>query len=210
MRGVPYILGRDECDPRAAFETREVTIDACSLTTETLGGALAAHLQRVVLGELNPSALHVRVLLPTRDTALALPRLVADLTDDRPLRRLRQLVRGHAITLRSAFTRLSDVRPDITCSIECKAVPATPPQKLCLLNKHVALSGYYRVIEREVTFGDGRHELIYDVPGVSTTLFHHRHDPERPHSHPSRFVTESQAWFDSLWRTIAETVTLFE
>jgi DNA-binding transcriptional regulator YhcF (GntR family) len=194
----------------AAFEEREVTIDAYSLTAETLSGALTPPVQRIMLGESNPSSIRIRLLLPAPDTALAVPRTVADPQDGRPLRRLRQLARGHTVALRSTVTRLSDVRPDIECAIEFKTVPITPMQKLYLLNKRVALSGYYQVVERPITYGDGRQDVIYDTLGVSTLLFPHRSDPANPHAHPSRFVAESQAWFDALWDTIAEPVTTFE
>jgi DNA-binding transcriptional regulator YhcF (GntR family) len=194
----------------AAFEDREVTIDAYSLTTETLAGSLAAPVQSVMTGELNPSSIRVRLLLPARDTVLALPRVVADPEDGRALRRLRQLADAHTIALRSTFTRLSDVRPDIENSIEFKAVPITPVQKLYLLNTRVALSGYYRVVSRPVVFGDGGSDQIYDTLGVNTMLFLHRSDPAHPHSNDSQFVAESQAWFDALWETIAEPVALFE
>ncbi|MFC4030183.1 GntR family transcriptional regulator [Streptomyces polygonati] len=194
----------------AAFEEPEVTIDVYTLTTETLAGALAAPVQSVMRGELNPSSIRVRLLLPALDVTLALPLLVSDPEDPRPLRRLRQLARGHTIALRSMFTRLSDVRPDITNVIEFKTVPVTPMQKLYVLNTRTALSGYYRVIRRQVTFGDGQQEEIFDVLGVNTMLFAHRLDPDRPHSRDTQFVAELQAWFDALWTNIAEPMTLFE
>jgi DNA-binding transcriptional regulator YhcF (GntR family) len=194
----------------AAFEEREVTIDAYSLTSETLSGTLAAPVQAVMLGELNPVSIRVRLLLPAQDTTLALPRMVDNPDDGRPLRRQRQLARAHTIALRSTFTRLSDVRPDIENSIEFRTVPVTPMQKLYLLNTRVALSGYYRVLQRPVTFGDGQRDEIYDVLGVNTMLFLHRRDPEHPQSSDSQFVAESQAWFDALWESIAEPVTPFE
>jgi DNA-binding transcriptional regulator YhcF (GntR family) len=194
----------------AAFEERAITIDAYSLTTETLGGALAQPIQATMTGDLNPASIRVRLLLPAQDVILALPRMVADPDDDRPLRRLRQLVRAHAVALRSTFTRLADVRPDIENSIEFRTVPVTPMQKLYLLNKQVVLSGYYQVLQRPVTFGDGRRDEIYDVHGVDAKLFLNRSDPARPQSSDSQFVAESQAWFDALWETIAEPVTLFE
>ncbi|MYS22621.1 hypothetical protein GA0115240_142524 [Streptomyces sp. DvalAA-14] len=193
----------------AAFEERDITIDAYSLTSETLSGTLAAPVQAVMLGELNPASIRVRLLLPDQDTTLGLPRMVDDPDDGRPLRRQRELARAHTIALRSTFTRLSDVRPDIENSIEFRTVPVTPMQKLYLLNTQVALSGYYQVLQRPVTFGDGQRDEIYDVLGVNTMLFPHRSDPGRPQSRDSQFVAESQAWFDALWESIAEPVTPF-
>jgi DNA-binding transcriptional regulator YhcF (GntR family) len=193
-----------------AFEAPRVVIDVFSLTTETFNSALSVPTQRIRSGELNPESISVRVMLPSPDAHLAIPRTVADPEDDRPLRRLRQLVRGHAIAVRSSLTALSEVREDIAVSVEFRTVPITPLQKLYLINEHTALSGYYAVIEREVLFGSGERDEIYDVLGLAAVLFPFRGDPSAPDSRDSRFVTESQSWFDSLWSTIAEPLTLFE
>ncbi|MDX6355125.1 MAG: hypothetical protein QOF98_2028, partial [Streptomyces sp.] len=140
----------------AAFEEREITIDSYSLTSETLNSALAGPVQSALRGELNPAVIRVRVLLPTQDAVLALPRLVANPDDDRPLRRLRQLSRAHGIALRSTFTGLSELRPEIKISVEFRALPVTPLQKLYLINRRLALSGFYPVKTHPVTFGDGQ------------------------------------------------------
>jgi len=195
----------------AAFEERDVTIDAYSLTSETLNNALTDPVRSARRGELNPSTIRVRVLLPTQDSALAIPRLVADRDDDRPLRRLRQLSRAHGITLRSMFTGLAESRSDIKISVEFRAIAVTPIQKLYLINQRLALAGYYRVQQHPVTLGDDqKKDEIYDVLGLESVLFAYRTDSAKPHSRDSLFVTESQAWFDSLWSTIAEPVPFFE
>lgn len=194
----------------AAFEEQHVTIDAYSLTTETLGRALTAPLLRVQNGELSPSSISLRLLLPSLESHLAIPRLIADPTDERPLWRLRQLVRAHVLTLRSSFAALAVVRPEIEQSVKVNTVPITPMHKLYLVNKHTALSGYYQVLQQEVEFGRRGQGAIYDVLGISAMLFAYRHDPAEPDSRDSRFVTESQEWFDSLWSTIAEPLSLFE
>lgn len=194
----------------AAFEEREITIDSYSLTSETLNSALTGPVQSILRGELNPAAIRIRVLLPTQDATLALPRLVADPDDERPLRRLRQLSRAHGIALRSTFTGLSELRPEVKVSVEFRALPVTPLQKLYLINRRLALSGFYLVQKHPVTFGDGQRDEIYDVIGLRSILFAHRTDPAEPESRDSLFVAESQSWFDSLWSTISEPVPLFE
>lgn len=193
-----------------AFEQREVTIDSYSLTTETLARALVPAVQRVEQGELRPESITIRLLLPSLDTHLGVPQLVGDPTDDRPLRRLRQIVEGHVISLRSTFTALSELAPWIQRSVEFRTVPLTPMQKVYLFNGHMALGGYYRVVPREVALGDGERREIYDVLGLSAQLFPYRLDPADPGSRDSRFVQESQAWFDSLWSTIATPLKLSE
>jgi DNA-binding transcriptional regulator YhcF (GntR family) len=194
-----------------AFNEPDIVIDSFSLTTETLLPALIAQLQRVQRGELHPASITVRLMLPSQDARLAIPRLVADASDERPLRRLRQLVRGQTVTLRSAFQQLSQLRTDVELSVEFKTVPITPVQKLYVVNKHTALVSYYTVVPREVPFGSrGDKGEIFDVLGVDAVLFAFRRDPARPEAHDSQFVTQSQGWFDSLWSTIAEPMTLFE
>jgi DNA-binding transcriptional regulator YhcF (GntR family) len=190
-----------------AFRRPRITIDAYSLTAETLNAALTLQVQQIRSGRPKPESIHVRVLLPSQDAQLAIPRLAADPDDDRPLRRLRQLVRGHGITLRTSMYGLGG---DVESSVEFRTVPITPLHKLYLINGEVALFGHYRVIKRPVRFSDGQSEDIFDVLGVDATLFPHRRDPGDPHCADSRFVAESYAWFDSLWQTIAEPLTLAE
>lgn len=193
-----------------AFEERHVTIDAYSLTTETLSRALTAPLLRVQNGELSPASIRLRLLLPSLDVRLAIPRLVADPSDERPMWRLRQLVRAHVLTLRSAFAALAELRPDIEQSVEVRTAPITPMHKLYLVNGHTALFGHYQVLKREVEFGNRGKGDIYDVLGISAVVFPYRRDPANEDARDSLFVTESQQWFDSLWSTIAEPMSLFE
>jgi hypothetical protein len=89
-------------------------------------------------------------------------------------------------------------------------VPVTPLHKLYLINGDQALFGHYQVVERPVLFGDGRSENIFDVLGIDAVLFPYRRDEREPESADTRFVDQAQAWFDSVWSTIAEPVTLFE
>ena len=190
-----------------AFEARKVTIDVYSLSAETLSGAAAGSLKRVLRGELTPESIRVRVLLPTLDAALAVPRLVEG-DGSWPLERLRELVRAQAITFTSSFNQVADLQPGIDVSVELRAVPVTPLHKLYLLNGATALTGHYRVVERDVEYGEHRGR-IYDVLGLGAVLFPYRTDPQDPESHGSRFVEECQSWFDSLWSTISEPLRLF-
>jgi hypothetical protein len=199
----------------AAFERQDVMIDSFSLTAETLISALALPLQRIKLGELRPASLSLRVLLPSLDTNLTIPQLVGDPTDQRPLRRLRQLVRGHVTTLRSTFNGLSVIIPELRPSVEFRSLPVTPLVKLYLLNHDTALHGFYRVVPRVVTLGGGaegglEEGEIYDVLGISATLFPYHRDPEDSTSFDSLFVQDARDWFESLWTNIASPLTLIE
>ena len=54
---------------------------------------------------------------------------------------------------------------------------------------------------------NGRKRRIYDPMGKDTTLFHHAADEDRD-SLDSRFVAEANAWFDSVWTTIARPIAI--
>jgi DNA-binding transcriptional regulator YhcF (GntR family) len=196
-----------------AFETSEhVTIDASCLTTQTLHGALERPLRRIYTGELRPKSLRMRLLLPSPSADLALPKRLDDPEDDKPLERLRRLITINAYVLRNKVLALCDSQvvprpPEV--SVEIRAVPITPVQKLYILNGSDALFGFYRVVEREVP----QHQdwgNIYDVLGLSSLLFWHSRDPADPGSPSGVFVREAQEWFESLWSTIASDLKLSE
>ncbi|MET9221250.1 GntR family transcriptional regulator [Streptomyces sp. NPDC088197] len=193
-----------------AFTHQHVTIDAYSLTTETLSRALVVPLTRVQDGDLKPESIRLRLMMPSLSAQLAIPRLVADASDERPLWRLRQLVRAHVLTVRAAFAALAEFQPDVEQSVEVRTVPITPMHKLYLINGRTALFGHYQVIDREVEFGQRGKGNIYDVLGITATLFSFGLNTDKPKERDSQFVTESQEWFDSLWSTIAEPLTLLE
>jgi DNA-binding transcriptional regulator YhcF (GntR family) len=191
-----------------AFARKRVTIDAFSLTTETLNSVLTQALLRVQMGEAHPDSIRVRLLLPALDARLAIPQMVGDSDDERALRRLRSLILSHMVALQSSFTAISDLGLGIEHSVEFRSVPVTPVHKLYLINGDTALHGFYRVVKRPVVLSDGdMPEDIFDVLGLNTALFSYRSSPAEPRARESRFVAEAQAWFDSLWSTIAEPVT---
>jgi DNA-binding transcriptional ArsR family regulator len=187
----------------AAFRAPQVTIDVFSLTSQTLLSALQRPLELIRSGELRPESVALRLLLPALTAQLAVPRLIADAKDERPLRRLRRLVDGHAISVRSAVTGLQDLGLVANVTVEIKQVPITPVHKLYLLNGTEALFGYYEVVERPVSYS-GEELDIYDVLGLGATLFHFSAEADTADSQAGEFVARSRRWFDSVWSTIAE------
>lgn len=190
-----------------AFRSDHVTIDAFSLTTETLNNALARPHRSIVDKTLTPRSVTVRAIIPSPDAYLALPRLVDDATDRRPLQRLHELQRTWATALRmslGAFKDRYDV-PEVSCEIRTVAV--TPVQKLYVLNGTEALMGYYHVVREEVTYRQEELE-IFDVLGFQTTLFRFSAGPESHDQHDIAFVRNSQEWFNSLWKNIAAPLPL--
>lgn len=190
-----------------AFQDRRVTIDAYCLTTETLNGALERPLRQIYAGSLPPpESIRVRLLLPSPGAHLALPKRLDDLEDDRPLDRLRRLIRSNAFVLRSKLLQLTTpqlVEPPPEVSVEIRSVPLTPLQKLYILNGEHALFGLYRVVERQLP-ENPEWGSMYDVLGLGSKLFWHSSDPADPDDASAAFVRESREWFESLWSTIAQ------
>ncbi|MCH6161104.1 GntR family transcriptional regulator [Streptomyces marispadix] len=189
-----------------AFRAEHVTIDTYSLTTETFNNALARPHRSIVDGTLQPRSVTVRVILPSSEAYLALPRLINNPDDRRPLHRLHELQRTWATALRMSLEVFRDRYgvPEVSCQI--RTVAATPLQKLYLLNGTEALLGYYHVVPEEVTY-QGEELEIYDVLGFETALFRFSSGSENPDRQDVAFVHDSQAWFDSLWDTIATPLT---
>ncbi|ONK13450.1 winged helix-turn-helix domain-containing protein [Streptomyces sp. MP131-18] len=182
-----------------AFQADTITIDAFCLTTETLNAALAAPLIAISTGELAPESISIRVMLPNPDAPLAYPRLISDPADRRPLLRLRRLTRTFSTSVRHQLTSLAEMGLVPKVSVEIRAVPITPVQKVYLLNGSEVLTAYYQVVPRVVEYEQEQLE-IYDVLGLNSKVFRSSSD--------TAFVEESHQWFESLWSTLAQPLTL--
>lgn len=184
----------------AAFRCEEVTIDAFSLTAETLNSALAKPLVSIQTGGFAPRRIRVRLILASISTNLAIPRSTDGADDPRPLERLRRLARSHRLTMVNSLLNLkvADLVPEV--EVEVREVPITPLQKFYILNGVEVLSGYYRIVPREVPIGD-EYVSIFDVLGLGSTVF--RHVKGEPDTGGKAFVDETREFFDSLWHSIA-------
>jgi hypothetical protein len=186
---------------QAAFESPEVTLDLFTLTAESMDAHVRTQALRIHSGEIQPQSISMRLLLPSLDIQLAVPRAKDDPDDQRPLERLRGITRRSIDSLRYALTELELLQLVPSVSVEIRTVEFTPFTKLYLLNRREALFGLYRVVERPVQI-EGQMTDIYDVLGMGATLFRHVKDGD-PKSHDSVFVDEAQRWFDSLWERLA-------
>ncbi|MFI6037809.1 GntR family transcriptional regulator [Streptomyces sp. NPDC051315] len=187
----------------AAFAAPHVRIDAACLTAETLMLALGEPLRLIHEGRIRPDRVDVRILLPSRDIALAFPVQVEGHGDDDPVHQrwlsLRnaqgQVLRHNLLTLRAH---------GIDVHVTFRALPFTPPVKLYLLNREEALVAYYMVTRREEATDTGTLD-VYDVLGSMSLLFSFEAG-QGPRE--AAFVQESQQWFDGLWETITTDLTL--
>ncbi|MGW1882151.1 winged helix-turn-helix domain-containing protein [Streptomyces sp. NPDC001970] len=185
---------------RAAFEQPEVTLDAFTLTSESLDTHLRVQSERVRSGEIGPRRITVRLLLPDLRQPSVYPRNVADPEDLRPLERLRDISRRHADSLRDTLHDLRREGLVAEADLHVGHVPQYPTAKLYLLNGTDALHGFYDLTERKVLLPpDDEEVVIRDVLGVGATLFHYAKDGD-PGSQGSVFVEAAQVWFDSHWK----------
>ncbi|MDX2705007.1 winged helix-turn-helix domain-containing protein [Streptomyces sp. PA03-6a] len=175
-----------------AFEAEHVTIDAYCLTAESLNAAIVQQVKRIIRGEIRPSSIHLRLLLPRTDVRLAIPRNVADPEDLRPMQRLSALSGIHVEAIKN-LENLQGQGAVQDVHVEVRQVPVTPLHKLYLINREVCLDGLYVVTDNTITV---EHEMIniYDVLGVGAKLY--LQSLER--------MEVSQKWFDSLWTKIAD------
>ncbi|MFE0629776.1 GntR family transcriptional regulator [Streptomyces sp. NPDC058864] len=177
-----------------AFADEHVTIDAYCLTSESLNGALLEPVGRILRGELRPSSITVRLLLPSPHAFLAIPKSVDDPEDPRPRERLAGLIDLHMRLLSNLLTDLETRGCVDSVTIETRKVPITPTTKVYLLNGDRGLQGYYAVQKGNVALNDGTSMEIYDVLGVGAELY----------AQGSEQFSTCRQWFDSLWGTIAQ------
>ncbi|WP_328561257.1 winged helix-turn-helix domain-containing protein [Streptomyces coelicoflavus] len=186
-----------------AFEAPRVRIDVVCHTSETLMLALSEPLRLIHEGRVRPEAIDFRVLMPSRDIALAFPVLIEQEEDDPVHQRWLQMRNAQARVLQHNLQAVrSTHRVDVR--IAFRALPFTPPMKLYLLNGEEALVGYYTVTRREEEY-ESRTLQMYDALGSRTLLFSFL---KRTGHRDAVFVKESQKWFDALWETITTDMTL--
>ncbi|MEU8891341.1 GntR family transcriptional regulator [Streptomyces sp. NPDC048442] len=182
-----------------AFEAEEVILDVFSLTSETLSTHLSAQVRRVREGEIRPSRIAIRLLLPREDMRMPYPSPKDRSQDDRLARRMHELSSLHSQLIEVNLEGLRRDRLVPEVSVEIKRVPLTPHSKLYLFNRTIALQGYYKIVERRIELDDGEELDTIDVLGLRAALFRYEKDANDPESVGSLFVDASQEWFDSLW-----------
>lgn len=187
-----------------AFSGTDVRIDVVCHTAETLMVAIGETLRQIHEGRLSPQSIEVRILVPSREIALAFPVPVDDTGEDDSVHKrwldLRnaqgQVLQHNLLALRA--THGMDVK------VTFRALPFTPPVKLYLLNGEEALLGYYMLTRREEEYGSQTLDM-YDAVGSQSLLFSFQRQAGQ---RDTAFVEESQKWFDALWETITTDLTL--
>lgn len=187
-----------------AFAEPHVRLDAACLTAESLMLAVGESVRLIHEGRVRPASIDVRVLLPSREIALAFPVPVEGRGDGDPVhQRWLTMRNAQAQVLQHNLLALRATH-GIDVHVTFRALPFTPPIKLYLLNGEEALLGYYVLDEREEEYNSQTLEM-YDALGSQSVLFSFlRRTGERD----AAFVIQSQLWFDALWETITTDLTL--
>ncbi|MFI7057684.1 GntR family transcriptional regulator [Streptosporangium canum] len=186
----------------AAFAAPHVTVAFSGFSSETLHNAMQEPLDKVRSGRLAPESINVRLLLPDTSSPMAAPVLVDELRDEAALReRARTIALTNAGGIAHSVEALAELGLVQSSSVEVKVHKASSLFKLYILNRSEAFFGFYPLRERSMTI-DGSTHTSYDVTGKDTTLFHHSAGPDDA-SLGSQYVQQAQAWFDSVWTTIA-------
>lgn len=187
----------------AAFNDPDVTIDFAGFTSETLNNALQEPLDRIRDGRVSPQSITARLLL-SDPAGLAVPSPVdgGEAQASALYKRTRRLTERHALAVRDSLCELADLGLVPTVTVDIRTVQAAPQFKAYLLNRNEVFFGFYPIAEHQATV-DGKAMAIHDVMGKDATLMHYatENDPDSP---GALFVTQVQAWFDSVWNTVAQ------
>ncbi|MET7572689.1 GntR family transcriptional regulator [Streptomyces sp. NPDC005492] len=187
-----------------AFAEPHVRVDAACLTAESLLLAVGESVRLIHEGRVRPKSIDVRVLLPSREIALAFPVPVDGRGEDDPVhQRWLRIRNSQAQVLQHNLLALRGTH-GIDVHVTFRALPFTPPVKLYLLNGSEALIAYYTITRREEEYNSQTLEM-YDALGSQSVLFSF---PRQAGERDAAFVDESQKWFDALWETITTDLTL--
>ncbi|AHH17665.1 hypothetical protein NONO_c28750 [Nocardia nova SH22a] len=108
----------------------------------------------------------------------------------------------HSLAIVDTVHELASLGLVSSATAQVRTFPSIPLFKLYILNGEQAFFGYCPVREHKLEL-DGDSVAIWDLMGKDTTLFHHASEAD-PDSKASRFVSQSQLWFTSLWNSVAK------
>jgi len=186
----------------AAFEARDVALDAFTLTSEVLYTHVRVQEERIRAGEISPATITIRMLVPSDEAPSPFPFAPDDPDDDRPRNRLQGIRKYHTDNLRSRLEELDRDIDGLKVTVEIRRVAFEPYSKLYVFNGAEVVTGPYVPSERRITLDDGTAMDVVDVMGFDSTLTHCAKDDD-PKSQDSLIVSSWKRWFDSTWRLLA-------
>lgn len=182
-----------------AFRSRDVTIDAFTLTGESLDLHMRLCAEKMRAGELRPESIRVRLLQPRTDGDFKLATPVGDPEDRRALERLRTLRFSFTASISGVLRELQAVGQVASVSFEHRETPMAPMQKLYLFNGTEVLAGYYTVLRRPVHLEAEEQIEIYDVLGLGAALYHHSATGAPPDPESTAIVNRARRWYEHMW-----------
>lgn len=193
-----------------AFEAAEVSIDVFSMTTESLAKRVSDQKDLILENKLTaPRSITARLMLPDPESScLAIPRPMDPGADEtvraRVRERLGKILMSHVSMLGESLYELKKRDAVEEVKVEIGLVAFAPQVKLYILNKRLALQGFYVPEENTVTLSSGSEDVaIYDAYGTGATLFPFRSTAD---STPDQvgIVQECRAFFDANWEKLAK------
>jgi DNA-binding transcriptional regulator YhcF (GntR family) len=185
-----------------AFTQPKVSIDFAGFSGETLHGAIQEPLDKIRLGQLVPDSVDIRILIPDTGRPWAIPCRAEDLADEPAFRqRAETITRRHTDAIAESVSELADLGLVRSASAQVRVHGSSPMFKLYILNRAEAFFGFYPISEHAVTLG-GDSVAMYDLMGKDATMFQFQAYLD-PDALGGQYVTQAQAWFDSMWATVS-------
>jgi len=189
-----------------AFQRPSVTVDFFGFTAETLLGAVQEPLDKIRAGAAPPESITIRILVPDSTKPAALPCRAEDLADDVVFReRSHAMAQRHTEAIVDAIHELDELGLVGTGSVELRTHQLAPLFKAFILNREDLFIGFYPVVRRQVKLHNEPHD-VYDLMGKDVTLFHHATSDDTTTT-GSLYVEQMQAWFETIWTTVAQPAT---
>ena len=190
----------------AAFQQAHVAIDFAGFSGETLHGALSEPLDKIRAGRLTPESVAIRILLPTLETATAVPSRADGKSDDLAVRqRAERIARRHTSAIVDSVQELGELGLVRSAAAQIRTHANGAPFKIYILNGVEVFFAFYPIVRRSVAI-QGKQVSIFDVLGKDVPLFHFVVDAEDD-STGSQYVQQSRTWFESVWTTIGREYT---
>jgi DNA-binding transcriptional regulator YhcF (GntR family) len=185
-----------------AFDQAKVSIDFAGFTGETLHGAIQEPLDKIRAGRLTPESIRIRLLLPDPELPWGIPCDAETLADDPAVRqRMRGIMDRHTQSIADSVSELAELGLVKDALTEIKIHGSPLLFKVYIINGDEVFFGYYPVTKHSVQIKGQAREII-DLAGKDTTLFHRSVDSVGD-SMDSQYVQQTQAWFESMWTTVA-------
>jgi DNA-binding transcriptional regulator YhcF (GntR family) len=179
-----------------------VAIDFAGMTAETLHGVIQEPLDKLRAGRIAVESIQLRILLPDLTVPIGIPSLAPSGEDSADVRaRLARIVERSTQALLETVGELSALGLVPSARAEVRTYRTSPVFKLFLLNRGEAFFGFYPVGAHSVAIG-GKPVEIYDSMGKDSVLFHYA-KTEDESSIESQYIEQAQAWFDSVWNSVA-------